>query len=139
MNQAAPAAKTTQPGLAPLLNVRGGRRALEFYLAAFGAEELFCLADDHGQIVARLAVGGAEFWLADEAPDHANFSPESLGGSSVRLVLTVADPDALFQRAIRAGAVEVWPVADQHGWRLGRLRDPFGHHWEIGKPLSPPL
>ena len=84
-----------------------------------------------------MAVDGAEFWLADESPQHFNFSPESLGGGSVRMVLTVENPDAAFERAVGAGATVVWPVADQHyGWRVGRIADPFGHHWEIGKPLS---
>ena len=121
--------------LAPLLNVRSGGQAVAFYKAAFGAEEIFVL-DNDGGVVAHLAIGGADFWLADESPQHQNPSPETLGGSSVRLILTVDDPDAVFARAVAAGARVVWPVADQdYGWRVGRLADPFGHHWEIGKPL----
>jgi PhnB protein len=77
------------------------------------------------------------FWLADESPEHLNFSPESLGGSTARMVMIVDDPDAAFQRAVAAGATVVWPVEDQrYGWRVGRIADPFGHHWEIGRPLS---
>ncbi len=126
--------KTT---LAPLLSVRNGAKAVEFYQLAFGAEVLMRIDDDGGAVVAQLSVDGAEFWLADESPAHANFSPESLGGGTVRLVLTVADPDTLYARAIAAGAKVVWPVGDQsYGWRVGRLADPFGHHWEIGKPLG---
>ena len=86
-------------------------------------------------VVARLSVADAEFWLADESPEHSNFSPETLGGGTVRMVMIVADPDAAFNRAVNAGAKVVWPVSDQYGWRLGRIVDPFGHHWEIGKPL----
>jgi PhnB protein len=86
-------------------------------------------------VVARLGVADAEFWVADESPEHSNFSPESLGGGSARMVTTVEDPDATFERAVAAGATVVWPVNNQHGWRLGRIADPFGHHWEIGKPL----
>jgi PhnB protein len=86
-------------------------------------------------VVARLAVDGAEFWVADESPEHANFSPETLNGGTVRMVLIVNDPDTAFARAIAAGAREVWPVKNEHGWRLGRLVDPYGHHWEIGKPM----
>jgi PhnB protein len=131
--------ETTQSqtsSLAPLLSVRNGARAIDFYKAAFGAEELFRIADPSGAVVARLAVGGAEFWLADESPEHANCSPETLGGSSVRIVLTVDDPDTVFASAVAAGATVVYEVADQgYGWRVGRLTDPFGHHWEIGKPL----
>lgn len=123
--------------IAPMLSVRNGSKAIEFYRTAFGATELFRVEAPDGAVVARLAVEGAEFWLADESPEHQNFSPESLGGGTVRLVLTTDDPDAVFDRAIKAGARVVWPVADQHyGWRVGRLVDPFGHHWEIGKPLG---
>ena len=121
--------------IAPLLSVRNGAKAIEFYKAAFGAGESFRLDDPGGAVVARLSVDGAEFWLADESPEHLNFSPESLGGGSVRMVMVVDDPEAAFDRAIKAGAAIVWPVHNEYGWRLGRLVDPFGHHWEIGKPL----
>jgi PhnB protein len=118
-----------------MLSVRGGAKAVEFYKAAFGAQELFLLEND-GAVVAQLSIAGAQFWVADESPEHQNFSPMTIGGSSVRLVLTVDDPDAVYERAIRTGASVVWPVADQeYGWRVGRLVDPYGHHWEIGKPL----
>jgi PhnB protein len=122
--------------IAPMLSVRNGARAIEFYKAAFGAGELFRLDSETGEVVARLSVGAAEFWLADESPEHQNFSSESLGGGSVRMVMTVDDPDAVFERAVAAGATVVWSVSNQYGWRLGRVVDPFGHHWEIGKPLS---
>jgi PhnB protein len=121
--------------IAPMLSVRRGAQAIEFYKAAFGAGELFRIDSDDGAMVARLSVGAAEFWLADESPEHLNFSPESLGGGTVRMVMIVDDPDAAFERAAAAGATVVWPVANQHGWRIGRIVDPFGHHWEIGKPL----
>jgi PhnB protein len=122
--------------IAPMLSVRRGAEAVEFYKTAFGARELFRLDAGDGAVVARLGVDGAEFWVADESPAHANFSPETLGGGTVRMVLTVADPDAVFDRAVQAGATVVWPVHDEYGWRLGRAADPFGHHWEIGKPLG---
>ncbi|HLX43655.1 MAG TPA: VOC family protein [Bryobacteraceae bacterium] len=121
--------------IAPMLSVRRGVKAIEFYKAAFGAEEKFCISDPSGAVVATLAVEGAEFWVADESPEHQNFSPETLGGGTVRMVLTVADPDAVFDRAVAAGAAVVMTVDNRHGWRLGRIADPFGHHWEIGKPL----
>jgi len=119
-----------------LLSVRNGTRAIEFYKAAFGALESFRVENEHGEVVARLSADGAEFWLADESPEHDNFSPESLGGGSVRLLLIVEDPDAAFEQAVTAGATVVWPMGNQHGWRVGRVVDPFGHHWEICKPLS---
>ena len=124
------------PGIAvvPMLSVRRGTHAIEFYKAAFGALEVFRVDNDKGEVVAQLSVGDAEFWLADESPEHANFSPESLGGGSVRMLLIVPDPDAAFDKAVAAGATVVSAVGNQHGWRVGRVVDPFGHHWEIGKP-----
>jgi PhnB protein len=119
--------------IAPWLFVRKSAQAVDFYKSAFDATEAFRLDGPGGSVVARLSVEGAEFWLGDESPAHQNFSPETLGGGSVRLILTVADPDAVFQRALAAGATEVHPVAEGHGWRLGRVVDPFGHHWEIGR------
>lgn len=121
--------------LVPWLSVREGARAVEFYKAAFGAEEVFRLDDPAGGVVSRLSIQGHEFWLSDESPENGNFSPMSLGGATIRLILTVSDPDAVFARAIGAGAAEIFPVGDEHGWRLGRLCDPFGHAWEIGRPL----
>jgi PhnB protein len=129
-------AEDQKTSIAPMLSVRNGAKAIEFYKGAFGATVLFRVDDDSGAVVARLAVGEAEFWLADESPAHANFSPESLGGGSVRMIMTVGDPDAAFERTVAAGATVVWPVSNQYGWRLGRIVDPFGHHWEIGKPLA---
>jgi PhnB protein len=126
--------KTT---IAPMLSVRRGSKAVEFYKAALGAGELFRLDGEGGAVVAQLSVGGADFWLADESPEHSNFSPETLGGGTVRMVMVVEDPDTAFERAVKAGAGVVHPVSDQpYGWRIGRIVDPFGHHWEIGKPLS---
>ena len=106
---------------------------MAFYKAAFGARELYRVP---GGGVGQLAVDGAAFWVAEESPSHLNFSPESLGGSSVRMLLIVQDPAAVFTQAVAAGATAVYPVTDAHGWRLGRIADPFGHHWEIGRPAN---
>jgi PhnB protein len=122
--------------IAPLLSVRNGARAVEFFKAAFGAVEVYRVEDPGGAVVARLTVEGAEFWLSDESPEHANYSPESLGGGTVRMILTVPDPDALIARAVAAGAREVTAVEEAYGWRVGRIEDPYGHHWEIGHPLE---
>ena len=119
-----------------MLSVRNGAKAIEFYKAAFGATELFRVDSENGEVVARLSVETAEFWVADESPQHFNFSPQSLGGGSVRMVMIVEDPDAAFAKAVAAGAKIVVPVENNYGWRLGRIVDPFGHHWEIGKPVS---
>jgi PhnB protein len=82
--------------------------------------------------VAALSVGGAGFWIAAD-PD---FAGQAADGGAVRMILTVDDPDTLFARAINAGATEIFPVGEAHGWRLGRLADPFGLHWEIGRELK---
>jgi PhnB protein len=120
--------------IAPWLSVRNSAQAVEFYKSAFGAVEVFRLDAGDG-VVARLSIQGAEFWLSDESPQNFNFSPQTLRGSTVRIILTVADPDAMFARAVAAGASQVYPVVEEHGWRLGRVVDPYGHHWEIGRPL----
>jgi PhnB protein len=129
--------KSTTHSLAPMLSVRRGAAAVEFYKAAFAANEVFRIESPDGAVVARLSVHGGEFWVADESPEYQNFSPESLGGATTRMVLTVPDPDAVFTRAVSAGARAVSPVSDkEYGWRVGRVADPFGHHWEIGRPLE---
>jgi len=119
-----------------MLSVRRGSQAVDFYKAAFGAVEVFRIEAPSGAVVSRLSVEGAEFWVADESPEHQNFSPESLGGGTVRMILTVADPDAMFARALTAGATQVVAMSNNYGWRLGRVADPYGHHWEIGRPLN---
>jgi PhnB protein len=119
-----------------MLSVRNGSGAVEFYQTAFGAVEVFRIGDPGGAVVSRLSVDGAEFWVSDESPEHANFSPESLGGGTVRMVLTVPDPDAMFAKAVAAGAQVIVAMKEDYGWRLGRVVDPFGHHWEIGRPLT---
>jgi PhnB protein len=121
--------------IAPWLSVRRSGEAVDFYKSAFGATEVYRL-DAGGGVIARLSVEGAEFWVAEESPEHGNSSPETLNGSSVRMILTVPDPDAVFARARAAGASEVYPVSEGHGWRIGRVVDPYGHHWEIGRPLG---
>ncbi len=126
-----------QTSISPQLSVRRGRAAVEFYKAAFGAVEDYRVGgtDDHEEVVAQLSVGNASFWVSDESPPHGNFSPESLQGATARMLLVVEDPESVVQRAIAAGATEIHPVGEEHGWRLGRVEDPYGHQWEIGKPL----
>jgi len=125
--------------IVPELAVRRGREAVEFYKRAFGAVEVYRVGgtDESPDVVSQLTIGEASFWVSDEAPASANFSPESLGGSTTRILLVADDPRAVVERATAAGAVEVYPVSEQHGWLLGRIADPYGHHWEIGKPLGP--
>jgi PhnB protein len=128
---------TAPTSIVPELAVRRGREAVEFYKRAFGAVEVYRVGgtDDNPDVVSQLTVGDASFWVSDEAPASANFSPESLGGATARILLVVDDPVAVVEHAAAAGAAVVYPVEEQHGWLLGRMEDPYGHHWEIGKPL----
>jgi PhnB protein len=125
---------TDNVSIAPWLSVRRSVEAVEFYKRAFGAIEVY-RHEGGGEVVARLAIHGAEFWVGEESPEHGNFGPETLKGSSVRIILTVPNPDIVFAAARAAGADEISPVTEGHGWRIGRVVDPYGHHWEIGRPL----
>lgn len=122
--------------IAPWLTVSQDAKAIEFYKSAFGATEVYRHDDASGGVVVRLSVQGAEFWVSQDTGKAADPALHPLGGDSVRIILTVADPDTLFARALAAGASEVFPVSEGHGWRLGRLSDPFGLHWELGHPLA---
>lgn len=129
----APESATAQTSIAPWLSVSRATDAVAFYQAAFGAVERHRLDDGAGGVaVAQLAIGGADFWVQQDD----DLTPEAVDHRPVRMILTVADPDAVFARATAAGATEIGAVSDQHGWRIGRIADPFGHHWEIGRPLS---
>lgn len=122
--------------ITPMLTVTNAAQAIEFYSRAFGAKEVSRLTTPSGQIVAELAMDGQVFGVVDENPKAFNMSPQSLGGTSVRISLIVDDPDAVMEQALRAGATEVFPIADQsYGMRQGRVVDPYGHHWLIGKLL----
>ena len=119
----------------PVLTCRDAPAAVEFYQRAFGADELRRHQNPNG-IVSELEIDGAPFMVVDEVPEAFNISPSTLGGTSVRISVLVDDPDAVAARAIAEGATEVFPVADQpYGMRQGRVQDPFGHHWLIGRPL----
>lgn len=120
----------------PWLSVRNSKKALAFYKLAFGAIETYRLDTSDETVVAKLSINGAEFWLSDESPDFGNFSPESLNGSTTRMILIVTEPEVVFEKALAAGATQIFPVGEGHGWKLGRIVDPFGHHWEIGHPLD---
>ncbi len=132
MSTNTPRSEPVKTSIAPWLSVSRATEAVDYYKAAFGAVERYRLEDDEGLVVvAQLAIGGADFWLQEDVDS----SPEFQDRRSVRMILTVDDPDAVFEQAIAAGATEVFAVSEDHGWRIGRVADPFGHHWEIGKPL----
>lgn len=120
----------------PELWVENAREALAFYAAAFGATVLH-LVGEGDEIVAQLGVGDATFWIAPASPTMKRLDPRAIDGATSRTLLVVDDPDTVAAQAVRAGAKEKSPVGDDHGWRVGRIIDPFGHQWEIGKPLGP--
>ena len=122
-------------GIQPELWVERASEAVAFYEAAFGAtvQHRVGVGDE---IVAQLAVGDASFWVASAGPELGRLSPRAIGGATARFLLVVDDPDAAQRRAVDAGATERSPVGDEHGWRVGRIVDPFGHEWEIGRPLA---
>jgi PhnB protein len=120
-----------------MLTVSDAEAAIDFYQRAFGATEQTRFRSPTGQIVAQMSVGGHGFFVVDEDPNAFNNSPDTLGGTSVRINLVVDEADASFAQAIAAGAREVFPMADQpYGLRQGRVADPSGHHWLIGAPLT---
>lgn len=124
--------------LTPMLTVSDSATAIEFYKRAFGANEGQRLVTPTGQVVAQLSIDGNGFFVVDEDPAAFNVSPLTLGGTTVRMSLVVADPDALYERAVAAGARAIFPVGDRpYGMRQGRIADPSGHHWLIGRPLVP--
>jgi PhnB protein len=120
--------KTT---IAPWLTVSDAQKAVEFYTAAFGGVEVYRLEGDDGKVaVVQLAVDGAAFWVQEEESGRAS------GSTSVRMILSVDDPDAAHDRAVAAGATEVAPISEGYGWRTGRVTDPFGYDWELSRQLG---
>ena len=119
----------------PELWVDRGAQAVAFYQAAFGATVLHHVGEGE-DIVAQLAIGGAAFWVSTAGSTGERLNPKAIGGATSRTLLVVDDPDAVFDHAVAAGAAATAEPADEHGWRLGRITDPFGHGWEIGHPLG---
>jgi PhnB protein len=105
----------------PELWVESPGAAIAFYAEAFGATVVHQVGDDD-ELVAHLAVGEARFWVANSA-ERVRLSPRAIGGATGRVLICVDDPDAVL-------------VSDEHGWRLGRITDPAGHEWEVGRPLG---
>jgi PhnB protein len=119
----------------PELWVDSPSEALTFYEAAFGATILHRVGDGD-DIVAQLGVGEAAFWVASPSATMKRLSPRAIDGATGRTLLVVEDPDSVVRQAVAAGAMETSPAQDEHGWRVGRIIDPFGHEWEIGTPLG---
>jgi len=119
--------------ISPWLSVKNAVAAIDYYKKAFGAVELYRLEDDHGGIaVVHLSFGEADFWVQADP----EFNADTIAGGSFRLIVTVDNPDVVFEQTLAAGATLVAPISDGYGWRIGRIVDPFGYHWEIGKQLA---
>jgi PhnB protein len=119
----------------PELWVDRAAAAVAFYQAAFGATVMHVVGEGD-DIVAQLSVGDAAFWVTAASSSMKRFSPTAIGGTTSRTLLVVEDPEQVAAQAVAAGATESSAVSDERGWRLGRIIDPFGHEWEIGKPLG---
>jgi PhnB protein len=117
----------------PQLWVGDPSAAIDFYAQAFGATVLHRVGHDD-QVVAQLAVGEAHFWVSNVG--SRRLDPRVVGGTTSRTLLVVGDPDDVAANAVAAGAEQSSAVNDEHGWRLARIVDPFGHEWEIGRPLG---
>ena len=111
--------------------------AVAFYERALGAVvEHRVGGSDEPEGIAQLSLLGARFWVSSASQPEGRFGPQMIGGATGRLLLVVADPARVVAAAVAAGATERSPVAEEHGWRLGRIEDPFGHEWEVGHPLG---
>jgi PhnB protein len=120
----------------PELWVSDGPAAVAFYERALSAVVEHRI-DGPGDrdVVAQLSVAGARFWVSNASHELRRFSPDAIGGATGRTLLVMDDPDSLAAAAVAAGATLTSPVREEHGWRLGRFVDPFGHEWEVGHPL----
>jgi PhnB protein len=121
------------PQVSPYLCVDGANAAIEFYGKVFGATERMRMPAPDGRIGhAELQIGDAVIMLADEFPEMGAQSPKAIGGSPVTIMVYVEDVDAVFDRAVNAGAKVLQPVEDKfYGDRSGQFEDPFGHRWSV--------
>lgn len=119
----------------PFLTVNNGKKAVEFYQGAFGAKESKRWELTDGKISSVLEIEKAEFYGADEDPENGNFAPSPSANSLVRLILETKNADSFFENALKLGAIEICPMTTEDDWRIGKLKDPFGHIWEIGYVL----
>ena len=119
----------------PFLTVNNGKKAVDFYISAFGAIEMarYDMADK--KLTSKVSIEGAEFWVGDEEPQFGNLSPDLKSSSPVRIILQTKNADELFEKALRCGATQICPMTTEDDWRIGKLKDPFGHIWEVGYPL----
>jgi len=126
---------TFQTSIEPWLTINATEKALAFYKNAFGAVETYRFADPGVGLVVRLSINGTQFWVSGDGNENEGTNSSPLGGDNMRMILIVNNPENIFKKAIEEGAKEVFTVGEEHGWKLGRICDPFGLHWEIGYEL----
>lgn len=119
----------------PFLTVNNGNKAVDFYISAFGAIEKKRFEMPNNKLSSIIEIEKAEFYVGDEEPENENFSPDTKSSSPVRIILYTKNADEIFGKALKFGAVEICPMATEDDWRIGKLKDPFGHIWEIGYSL----
>jgi PhnB protein len=117
----------------PELWVGDPAAAIDFYARAFNATVIHRVGFDN-EVVAQLGIDDARIWVSNSG--SRRLDPRVIGGTTGRTLLVTTEPDAIVARAVEAGAELTADVADEHGWRLGRFVDPFGHEWEVGHPLG---
>lgn len=119
----------------PFLTVNNGKKAVDFYISAFGAIEKKRFEMPDEKLSSVIEIENAEFYVGDEEPHNGNFSPAPSSNSAVRIILQTKNADKLFERALKLGATQICPMTTEDDWRIGKLKDPFGHIWEIGYTL----
>jgi len=119
----------------PFLTVNNGKKAIEFYIAAFGATERERFEMPDQKLTSVIEIEKAEFYVGDEESQYGNLSPDLKSNSPVRIILQTKSADELFEKALNSGATEICPMTTESDWRIGKLKDPFGHIWEIGYTL----
>ena len=119
----------------PFLTVNNGKKAIEFYIAAFGATEIKRFEMPDQKLTSVVEIEKAEFYVGDEERQYGNLSPKPGSNSPVRIILQTKNADELFENALKYGATEICPMTTESDWRIGKLKDPFGHIWEIGFTL----
>jgi PhnB protein len=120
----------------PFLTVNNGKKAVDFYSSAFGAIETKRFEMPDQKISSVIEIEKAEFYVGDEEPHNGNLSPDLKSNNPIRIILRTKNADELFEKAIKLGATEICPMTTEDDWRIGKLKDPFGHIWEIGYILQ---
>jgi PhnB protein len=121
--------------ITPFLTVRDCKMAIAFYTSAWGALIVEHFVSSNEKISAKISIEGAVFWVGDEEPEFGNTCPDFNSNNSVRIILQTKNADLLYLEAIKNGAAEICPMRTEADWRIGKLKDPFGHVWEIGYEL----